>query len=470
MQVTPGFNRPPIAPQSVASKMIKGTDWMEVKTNVGSCFWHNKRTGESTWVLPKEVKTAMSEPPVPKLDAKRLKMLERAKASGAVIAPKYAALVGAGPKALTDGRGKAGNFRNGVQDEDEDVDVTFTEDDINEGIHHGGNKESTPKVIKDLKDTQNQFYEMLRQHNVHEFSRYEKEVSKFQTDERFLAIPASQRRSMFEEYCTMLGRSNQESSRSRKRQYRETTYVDRNQEKDAGHGEDAYKAVLHERITQSDIPFSAIPQSDSRTQGVCRSRQEELYKLHVKTLRRAEDLRRQAERRGRHLTREIEDRQQEAGVMEAMAHFVALLAESVRDARLSWSEAWPVLLEDPQGRATNPLLDKVEAEQAFYKRIEALRITARNDFVEMVKEVADKRAEGFVCLLNHPLEIVGHELEELVREDGRYVRLPVDMRQEAWDTARRELNHNAKAAPMQELEGTVEGEEKKDEDEDEIHG
>lgn len=448
MQMPPPF-RPPAIPQSVSSRMIKDTDWMEVKTDVGSCFWHNKRTGESTWIVPKEVKAAMSAPPVPKLDAKRLKMLERAKASGAVIAPKYAALVGAGPKALTYGAKKARNARG--EDEPEDVDVTFTEDDINEDIHSGINTDSKQVASSDLKkkDKEDQFRDMLRQHKVHEFSRYEKEVSKFQTDERYLAVPASQRRAIFEEYCTSLGRVHQESKQSRKRQHssehasahkRHEMGVDTNECcSDVSHAEDVFKAVLHERVTRSDIPFSDIPQSDARTQGVDRVRQEELYRLHIKMLRRAEGLKREAEQRGRHVTKETKYRQQEAGAAEALAHFSTLLAETVRDAKLTWSEAWPVLLEDPQGRATNPLLDKGEAEQAFHKRRETLMTSARQDFVEMVKEMAHKRPEDVARMLDQPLETVDHELEELMREDDRYKKLPWEMRRQAWDMARREI-------------------------------
>jgi len=118
--------RPPqYQPRPVSSKPITGTDWLEVTNDNGTKFWHNTKTSQGVWQKPAEVVKAARAPPP--LDAAKLKMLERARASGAVIAPEYKA-AGKGDKNLlllesgnvsAGSKTQGGNKGNGAKDTQE---------------------------------------------------------------------------------------------------------------------------------------------------------------------------------------------------------------------------------------------------------------------------------------------------------------------------------------------------------------
>lgn len=64
---------------------MPGTDWLEVVCDDGKKYYHKPQTDETTWHVPAEVEAKLKL----KLDPVRAKMLERARAMGAQLAPEY---------------------------------------------------------------------------------------------------------------------------------------------------------------------------------------------------------------------------------------------------------------------------------------------------------------------------------------------------------------------------------------------
>ncbi|KAJ0968973.1 hypothetical protein J5N97_021850 [Dioscorea zingiberensis] len=57
---------------------------------------------------------------------------------------------------------------------------------------------------------------------------------------------------------------------------------------------------------------------------------------------------------------------------EAVASYQALLVETIKDPKASWTESKPKLDKDPQGRAINPELGQTDAEKLFREHVKDL--------------------------------------------------------------------------------------------------
>jgi transcription elongation regulator 1 len=420
---------PPQQPRPVSSKPITGTDWLEVTNDNGTKFWHNTATNQGVWTKPAEVIKAARAPPP--LDAAKLKMLERARASGAVIAPEYKA-AGKGDKDLllleggSSGGGgssktkKASALSHTVatqeeEEEDEEYDVTFTEEDIDVG---DGEEEREDEKKKEVVDkgakTKNErstaplpppsgppppsaakeaaieaaFRDLLKENSIHGFSRYEKELPKLQKDPRFGALlPPERRRAVFEDYCSKVGivsKSKEPSAKDKKQGSKQTatatgSFLGHPTAASIKAAEDAYKALLQERVVHPDVRWYRVKEDlkkDSRFDSstiLAEERKEELFREHIDSLYRAEEARERAEKRAEHAKRAGEERQRYAQAAAAEQNFKVLLGEAVRDAGAEWESTWQRLQRDPQGRATDPMLDVHVAERMFGDHVAQLK-------------------------------------------------------------------------------------------------
>lgn len=328
--------------------------------------------------MPSEIKAA-GRAPFP-LNAAKLKMLERAKASGAVIAPAYAALAGKAPLALTY----------------DDVDVTFTEDEISAprsstkkrsasemGAPQTGD-DSPAIALRD--DPETAFKALLQELGVHAFSRFEKEIKKLEKEQRFLALPSERRRAVFEEYCSQLGQFKAKTSELKVPEKETLGHRKPKAAKLTGSSEEqTFTALLQERVSNTHTSFARLAEDfgeDERFLGVRDPhRRESLFAQHLEALRRAQEARDRAERRGDRELHLATERQRQAGVADANANFRTLLAEAVHDVESSWAVAWPRLQRDAQGRATNPLLDLRTAEKLYEEHLEGLKARAVEEAV-----------------------------------------------------------------------------------------
>ncbi|KAH7622018.1 hypothetical protein Ndes2526B_g02843 [Nannochloris sp. 'desiccata'] len=414
-------------PRPVSSKPIAGTDWLEVTNDNGTKFWHNIKTSQGVWQKPAEVVKAARAPPP--LDAAKLKMLERARASGAVIAPEYKA-AGKGDKNLllleggrSSAKAKGGNVGHSAVDtqeqnakeeeEEEEFDVTFTEDDV-QGVENkikakGDDKtERTtaplppparppPSFLKD-KDAaiEAEFRALLKENAIHGFSRYEKELPKLQIDSRFGALlPPERRRAVFEDYCSKVGldtKSEEPEKTKEKKQVpakygsnkRIGSYAAGDKVGNTYDGaskkpaEGAFKALLQERVVRPDVRWYRVKddlKKDSRfgSTSISEQRKEDIFTAHIESLWKLEEARERAARRTHHAKHAGEERQRYAKAAAAEQNFKVLLGEAVRDQGAEWDSTWQRLQRDPQGRATDPMLDKHIAERMFRDHVAELK-------------------------------------------------------------------------------------------------
>ena len=344
----------PAAPQPrpISSKAIPGTDWLEVINNNSTRFWHNTKTNVGVWQMPPEVRAAGKAPPP--LDPKRAKMLERAMASGAVVAPKYEAvarrkiqgqLMLQGPSGGSKKRRAEGppaeatpveEVYNKQEDDDDEFDVTFTEDEVAgeeppqklettaPGVVAGGlqptsspsNEESNPIAVPKKNVAEGSFRALLSESGIHGFSRYEREAPKLQSDSRFIAVqPPERRRALFEEYCAQAGmpkKKRQGNDKEGKQQSGgasslKTSAAPKQRLKSGGGGakaaEDAFRALLQVRVLRSDSRWHRTKEdlrSDPRYNALGEERREALFRAHVDSLWKVEEARERAERRAQH--------------------------------------------------------------------------------------------------------------------------------------------------------------------------
>lgn len=375
---------------------------MEVSTNTGATYWHNKETKESTWTKPADIRPAPAPPPPPKpLDPMKKKMLERAKASGAILAPQYAHL------AIEAGSGRGGFDAIAPSAEDlrmpEEDDVTFTEEDIQpdralappaskkrvppppewrdskppmgkaqkklrpaglEGL--GEMQEVEPAVARDFKT-------LLSEHGIHEFSRYEREVAKIGQDGRFQRVPSHLRRPLFEEYCIGCGKAKAGAGgRDRGEATQNASSAQRHEE-----NEKEFKNMLMERISDADVSWREaqnLLRSDPRFAAIENpSRRESIFRTHIGRLRRVDDARRQAEERAARELSAAMRRQHTAMEIEAKQSYQTLLTEMVRDPNASWDSAKLKLESDALGRGRHPTLNEDDMRKMFEAHIRSLK-------------------------------------------------------------------------------------------------
>ena len=412
--------------------------------------------------MPQEVRAAKNAPPP--LDPAKLKMLERARAAGAVIAPEYEAIIREREAGKTGGalmlkeRKKKKKMKNDGDDDDgdnnkgkkedkgpveeeeeEEFDATFTEEDIVGAapgpVSDGGagkNKKTANKRAMDTttrsseEEQEMKFNELLAEKGIHAFSRYEKEVVKLQGDVRFEGIQANKRRELFEKYCSTAGigpgtgtgtggrRTGKEENDGKEAT---TTIVDKK-------GEAAYRALLQERITRSDIRWHTarddILASDDRFTALAatpagRRRQEDLFRSHIDALRRAEDAKYKAMRQNTHVQRDAEQRKRQAGAADAERQFSVLLTETIKDTLVEWREAWEQLQRDPQRRASSEYLDRETAKRLFYGYLKRVEDGLVADAVQALRKrkLESKLDAGAVAASKGWEEMKG-EVDELV--------------------------------------------------------
>jgi hypothetical protein len=67
------------------AERVPGTEWLEVVCEDGRRYYHKPGSGETTWHMPAEVESKRRL----RLDPAKARMLERARAMGAQVAPEY---------------------------------------------------------------------------------------------------------------------------------------------------------------------------------------------------------------------------------------------------------------------------------------------------------------------------------------------------------------------------------------------
>ena len=464
----------------VGSKPVAGTAWHEVRTDTGHTYWFNPTSQESRWEIPDDVrharegvdrtqeerrtgdrvdtaggnrdgeKGARRKAPVV-VDEKTMAAMRRAKANGAVLAPEYEALLAkelaeqlarekskkkkkkSGDDKMakrnkkrmdshTAGRDGRGGDEGAAQAAGRDVtgefDVEFDEEDIIGDEQGEGGGWSREKIEEG-------FRELLRQHGVHEFSRFEMVERKIGGDPRFVAVADGQRRkTLFEEFCAGLGVAGAGSGGGARQAGTEA--AGGGQKRASSSADATFRALLQEKVKdhrarwgdvarslEQDPRFAECPASlaekqvlfdDHRRRLANAARKREIGdKLHTQDLAAAE--RRQA----RHSQR------------DAQMAFSALLSEVVR-VPSTYEEVADRLHADPQARM---LEDEAMAREMHGEHVARLREVA----LGRLNSLYAARAWG-----NH---LTFDEVRDRVEEDLEFIDFSTTLQEEAWDAYRR---------------------------------
>lgn len=432
--------------QPVASRPIAGTDWAEVKTNIGSVFWYNQKSGVSTWERPEDVPEKGPAKPKLVLDPRKLDMLRRAKAAGAKLAPEYEELLkekeesvsSKGKKDRSKKKSRKKAIANSEQSpkEEEEFDVTFTEEDVaapkdspqpNLAINKGVDKED-PKVVK------SRFEELLEEIGVHAFSRYEKELQRMKDDPRFQAVEEKKRRQIFDIYCSKAGivKMNKatehkgeegKESRGRKRSFVADVETEDHDEPSTKAAINAFKALLQEKVFHSDTQWRDIKQAlskDDRFDSVKYWEQKELFRDHQRKLEKSEHLRKASQYRMDQDVRAGIERQMQSNRFDAINNFKALLTEMIRNPLAVWSQEKANLESDPQARFDKNHIKDSIAHELFLEHVAHLKASAQQKVISLYQKH------------KVPTALTFSEVSKTFSEDFNFIEHPEEIQKEAW--------------------------------------
>ncbi len=456
----------------VGSKPVAGTAWHEVQTDTGHTYWFNPTSQESCWEIPDDVRQAQQgqreqgvegtrkeggagsrtektggnqggqkgarrKAPVV-VDEKTMAAMRRAKANGAILAPEYEELLAKEmaeqlakkegkkkkrekrekrEKKSGDSKGAKRKKKQGVvQAADEDIvgdyDVEFDEEDIMEKEEEGEGGGWSREKIEDG------FRELLRQHGVHEFSRYQMVEKKIGGDPRFVAVADVRwREKLFEEFCAGLGIAGASSGGGGKQAVA--------QKRARPTGDAAFKALLQDKVKDHRARWGDVAhalEQDPRFVECPASLTEKqvLFDEHRRKLANAARQREVGDKLHARDLAAAEQRQAQHSQRDALMAFSALLGEVVRVPG-AYEEVADILCADPQKRMLD---DEVTAREMHGKHVTRLR------------EVALDRLDKLYRARAWDNRLTFDEVRGCAEDDVEFLDFSVALQEEAWDAYR----------------------------------
>ncbi|CAL5202117.1 unnamed protein product [Lathyrus oleraceus] len=117
---------------------------------------------------------------------------------------------------------------------------------------------------------------------------------------------------------------------------------------------------------------------------------------------------------------------------EAVTSFQALLVERIKDPMASWTESKPKLEKDPQGRATNSVLDSTDMEKLFWDHIKMLQERCVHDFRALLAEVLTSEAASLETDDGKTVLNSWSTAKRLLKPDPRYNKVQRKDREALW--------------------------------------
>lgn len=117
---------------------------------------------------------------------------------------------------------------------------------------------------------------------------------------------------------------------------------------------------------------------------------------------------------------------------EAVSSYQALLVETIKDLKASWTESKSKLEKDPQGRATNPDLNQADAEKLFRDHVKDLYERCARDYRALLAEILT--ADSVARSTENEKNILNSwsETKRVLRLDPRYSKMPRKDREALW--------------------------------------
>ncbi|VAH16507.1 unnamed protein product [Triticum turgidum subsp. durum] len=183
-----------------------------------------------------------------------------------------------------------------------------------------------------------------------------------------------------------------------------------------------YKAVKHEERENAFNEYIAELKSAEREV-------EQAAKAKVAKLRERE---RETRKRKEREEQEMERVKLKVRRKDATSSYQALLVETIKDPKASWTESKPKLEKDPQGRAVNPDLGQGEAEKLFREHVKDLYERCVRDFRALLSEAIAPEAATRTTEGGKTLVISWSEAKDLLRSDPRYSKVSSKDRESIW--------------------------------------
>ncbi|KAJ0969000.1 hypothetical protein J5N97_021877 [Dioscorea zingiberensis] len=221
--------------------------------------------------------------------------------------------------------------------------------------------------------------------------------------------------------------------------------------KDSLRNDPRYKTVKHEdREILFNEYISELKSAEEEQEQAAKAKKDEQEKLKE----RERELRKRKERE----EQEMERVKLKIRKKEAVASYQALLVETIKDPKASWTESKPKLDKDPQGRAINPELGQTDAEKLFREHVKDLYERCVREFRNLLAEVITPEAaitqttEGKKTVLNS-----WSEAKQVMKPDPRYSKMPRKDRESLWSQYTEDILRKQKTATSDQKKPDAEG-------------
>lgn len=208
--------------------------------------------------------------------------------------------------------------------------------------------------------------------------------------------------------------------------------------KDSLRNDPRYKSVKHEdREVLFNEYISELIAAEEEAERSAKAKRDEQEKLRE----RERELRKRKERD----EQEMERVRLKVRRKEAVASYQALLVETIKDPKASWTESKPKLEKDPQGRATNLDLDKADLEKLFREHVKILYERCAREFRALLAEVITAETAARVTDGGKTL-LTWSEAKRLLKPDPRYSKMPRKEREPLWRRFAEEMLRRQKSS------------------------
>ncbi|XP_075516449.1 pre-mRNA-processing protein 40C isoform X3 [Primulina tabacum] len=215
--------------------------------------------------------------------------------------------------------------------------------------------------------------------------------------------------------------------------------------KDSLKSDPRYKSVNHEdREKLFNEYIMELKAAEEEIERKSRAKKDEEEKLKE----RERALRKRKERE----EQEVERVRLKARRKEAVESYQALLVETIKDFRASWTESKPKLEKDPQGRVANPHLDKSDLEKHFREHVKSLHERCALEFRTLLTELIT--VEAAIQEMQEGKTILNSwsTAKQLLKSDPRYKKMRRKERESLWRRHAEEIQRKQKSLNDQDAE------------------
>lgn len=208
--------------------------------------------------------------------------------------------------------------------------------------------------------------------------------------------------------------------------------------KDSLRSDPRYKTVNHEeREALFNEYIAELRAVELEAERAVNAKKDELDKLKE----REREMRKRKERE----EQEMERIRLKVRRKETISSYQALLVETIKDPKVTWTESKAKLEKDPQGRATNPDLNQADAEKLFRDHIKDLYERCARDFRTLLAEILTLDAAARAAESEKNVLKSWSEAKRLLKPDPRYSKMPRKDREALWVRYAEDMTRKQKA-------------------------